>query len=260
MRTIRALARALALAAAVGSLGCATTAQREQRELSDRKARSHYDLGVDHVHNGRIALALRAFLAAEKLVPEDPRVQYAIAEAYMRQGRLVESEAHLRRAIELLPDFHDARLSLTALMIEGKRYEEAIVESDRLLEDATFPAPWRALTNRGWAEFQLGRTVDARRTFQLAYEYDDGYWPTLLDLGILESQEGRALEAIGLFERLLQQRPGPDAEAEANYRLGEIYVSLGKRSRAMGYLMAAVAQTPEGRWGRKSEEYLKLLR
>ena len=50
------------------------------------------------------------------------------------------------------------------------------------------------------------------------------------------------------------------AAAEANYRLAEIYVSLGKRDRAVSHLLAAVEGSPNGRWGQKSEEYLKLLR
>jgi tetratricopeptide (TPR) repeat protein len=88
------------------------------------------------------------------------------------------------------------------------------------------------------------------------------YWPTLLNLGILESEQGRRPEAIQLFEAVISQRPppGPAAEAEANFRLGEIYVSLGKRSRAVEYLAAAVVKAPTGSWGRKSEQALKLLR
>ena len=59
---------------------------------------------------------------------------------------------------------------------------------------------------------------------------------------------------------MLEQKPGPSARAEANYRLAEIYVSLGKREQAVGHLMTAVAQAPDGKWGKKSEEYLKILR
>ena len=61
---------------------------------------------------------------------------------------------------------------------------------------------------------------------------------------------------------MISQRPPPNPEvaAEANFRLGEIYVSLGKRNRAVEYLTAAVVKAPSGPWGRKSEQALKLLR
>ena len=48
--------------------------------------------------------------------------------------------------------------------------------------------------------------------------------------------------------------------AEANYRSAEIFVSLGNRKRALRHLMAAVAQSPDGQWGQKSEEYLEVIR
>jgi tetratricopeptide (TPR) repeat protein len=136
----------------------------------------------------------------------------------------------------------------------------ATVESQVLADDPTFPAPWRALTNLGWAQFKLGETVEARATLEDAHDLNRAYWPTLLDLGILEHQEGRRLEAIERFQQLLELRPGPSATAETNYRLAEIYISLGKRERAVGHLLVAVTKAPEGRWGKKSEEYLKLLR
>jgi tetratricopeptide (TPR) repeat protein len=129
-----------------------------------------------------------------------------------------------------------------------------------LVDDATFSGPWRALATKGLAEYRLGRIEEARRTLELGLEYRDDYWPTLLYLGILEAEEGRRLEGISLFRQVLEQEPGLEVQAQANYRIGEIYIALGKRERAIGYLRAAVAQTPGGPWGVKSEEYLSLLR
>jgi tetratricopeptide (TPR) repeat protein len=107
---------------------------------------------------------------------------------------------------------------------------------------------------------RLGNNVVAREQLDLAIEYNRNYWPALLSLGILEQKEGRPVEAISFFRLAIEQEPAPGARAEANYRMAEIYVSLGKRKQAVDHLMAAVAQTPEGKWGKKSEEYLKILR
>jgi tetratricopeptide (TPR) repeat protein len=63
-----------------------------------------------------------------------------------------------------------------------------------------------------------------------------------------------------LFQQVLELDPALTVQAQTNYRIGEIYVSQGKRKRAIGHLQAAVAQTPGGPWGVKSEEYLMLLR
>jgi len=245
---------------AVLAAGCATGGLSADEEANAKRARSHYDIGVDHVSNGRVEIGLREFLAAAALAPRNAQYQHALGAAYVQKEHYVEAEQHLRRALEIAPEYHDARFNLSVLLLGLGRFEEARVEADRLYADPTFPGPWQALSNRGWAEYKLGRVEEARETFALTRKFNPVYWPALLNLGILESEQGRRPEAIQLYEAVLAQRPGPGAEAEVNYRLGEIYVSLGKRSRAVEYLTAAVVKAPSGRWGKKSEEALKLLR
>jgi Tfp pilus assembly protein PilF len=243
--------------AAVG-LGCATLGGGAS-EHDARRAVSHVEVGSDHLANGRSALALREFLAAEKLDAKNPRVQYALADAYLARGKRAEAERHARRALVLFPDYHDARLFLSALMLVQKRYAEAIPECNRLVDDPTFPSPWRALTNRAWAEYRLGQAKQARESLAQAREYRQDYWPATLALAILEGDAGRRTEAIRLFQDIIAQGPGPKVESEVNYRLAEIYVKLGKRREAMGHLTTSVARAPESQWAKKSQEYLKQL-
>lgn len=250
----------VAIVIAVFAAGCATGGRRAEQEANAKRARSHYDIGVDHVSNGRIEMGLREYLAAAALSPRNAEYQHAVGMAYVQKEHYVEAEKHLRRALEIAPEYHDARFNLSVLLIGRERYEDARIQADRLYADPTFPGPWRALSNRGWAEYKLGRVEEARATFALTRKFNPAYWPALLNLGILEQEQGRRPEAIQLYEAVLAQRPGPGAEAEVNFRLGEIYVSLGKRSRAVGYLTAAVVKAPSGRWGKRSEEALKQLR
>jgi len=241
--------------------GCATSRQNQAEEKHRaRKAVSHLDIGIGYMDSARPALALREFLNAERLDPNNARVQYALGEAYFAKGRLEDSEAHFKRAIELYPEHHDARLSLSALYLLQERYEDAIAQCDLLVDDPTFPAPYRALSNRGLAQLRLGNAAEARTSLELARDYSRDYWPALLSLAILEASEGHRIEAIGLFQETLQLDPGPRIEAEVNYRLAEIYISLGKRDRAIGHFSTSVARAPEGQWAEKSQEYLKLLR
>ncbi len=240
--------------------GCSTPAQREQQQLDRRRAQSHFNIGVDHLKSGRAALALRELRKAALLDSKNPEIRYALADAYLRKQRLPEAEAELLKVLELRPDYHDARVSLSALYIDLERYPEAIAQCAILADDPTFPAPWQALTHRGWADYKLGRIESARRAFEEAFEFNDRYWPALLNLGILARDEGKRSEAMRLFEQVLELRPNDNAAAEANYHLGQLYADAGQRDRARGYLRKAVVQDPDGRWGRKSETYLKQLR
>lgn len=249
------------LALALGLAGCATTGDGSQDPTSvARRVSSHLTLGADHLQAGRRALALREFLAAEHLAPRNAEVQYALGEAYLAQQKPNDAEKHFKRAIELRPGYHDAQLSLSALYIVQARYQETIDVCQHLIDDPTFPAPWRALANRGWAQYRLGRAVEARRSLEKARELDDKYWPAMLSLAVIDADQGRRLDAIGLLEEVIELKPGPRAEAEANYRLAENYIALGQRQKAVGHLTTAVARAPDGEWARRSQKYLKLLR
>lgn len=244
----------------LGSMGCASTGAKEaDAKQAARQANSHLTLGADHLENGRAALALREFLQAEKYGPLNPRIQYALGEGYLARQKPEKAEAHYLRALELSPSFHEARLSLSALYIVDKRYDEAVAACEQLVDDATFPAPWRALANLGWAQYKLGRSADARRSLEQALDFADDYWPALLSMAVIESEEGKRREAIGLLEQLIAIGPPDRVQAEANYRLAENYIALGRRDRAVGHLATAASRAPEGEWARRSREYLRLL-
>jgi Tfp pilus assembly protein PilF len=255
-------ARAIVLAAALAAscLACASSGGRAQADLRKRQARSQYDIALDHLQRGQTELGLRTLLDAQRLDPRDARIQNSLGVTYYQKNRVREGEQHLRRALELRPDYHEARYNLSVLLLREERFAECIAESQHLFDDPTFVAPWRALTTRGWCEYRLGRVDEARRLLQLSRDYDARDWSTLLNLGILESEQGNRRQAVQLFEQVLTLRPGPGAESEANYRLGELYAALGERSRAAEYLAAAIEKAPNGPWGRKSEERLKRLR
>jgi Tfp pilus assembly protein PilF len=249
-----------AAALAASSLGCATSSGRAEADLRKRQARSQYDIALDHIQRGQTELGLRSLLDAQRLDPRDPQIQNSLGVTYYQKGRTAEGERHLRRALDLRPDYHEARYNLSVLLLREERFAECIAESQRLFDDPTFVAPWRALTTRGWCEYRSGRVDEARRLLELSRDYDSGDWSTLLNLGILEADQGNRRQAVALFEQVLSLGPGPGAESEANYRLGELYAALGERKRAASHLAAAIEKAPNGPWGRKSVESLKRLR
>jgi len=240
--------------------GCATSATPPVQEHRLRQAKSHFDIGLDHMNNARFAVALRELRVAENFDPKNPKIQVALAEAYMHKGKDEEAETHLRRALEVHSEFHDARLSLAALYLLTGNWQEAAKHSRILIDDPTFPGVWRAFTNLAVAQLAQNQLVEARKNLDLAIEFNPTYWPALLTRGILATEEGRQRDAISFLGLMLQQNSIPSARAEANYYLAEAHVSLGNREEAISHLKTAVAQTPDGQWGKKSEEYLKVLR
>jgi Tfp pilus assembly protein PilF len=274
---LRLLAAGAAAVLGTGSLGCVTThtttgslspgarSMPERRAEpvdpgptdAQRRARMHYEVAVDRMRTGRNPEAIGELLQAVRLDPADANIRLALAEAYRRGGRVAETEEHLRAALAIDPAFQAAHLNLSGLYIQLERYEEATVHARHLVDDPTFPSPWRALTNLGWAEYKLGNVDDAARHLRLALDYRDSYWPARLNLGILAADRGDRDQAIDHFERVLAAEPGPLAEAEARYRLAELYVSMGDKRRAIAQL--SKASDLRGPWGKRSAEYLQTL-
>jgi type IV pilus assembly protein PilF len=249
-----------ALALALPLLGgCATTSPEAKAE-HERKARGHYEMAMNHLREGRTGVAITELENARRLDPNDPWTELALGEAFRLKARNEDAERHLKRAIDLRPDFHAARLNLAALYIQMGRYEETIELTQELLGDPTFPVPWKALTNQGYAYYKLEKRAEARAALENAVQYHEGYWPALLDLAILDADQGRHLEALEHLERVLAQKPGSIASAETHYRMAVAYLSLGNRDKAVHHLSVAIETRPSGEWGKRSADYLKRLR
>ena len=212
-------------------------------------------------------VAVEAFSGAIALRQESMLPYLKRGQAYYRRGELQNAQRDLRRAMELDPTatrvleaLGDVTYALRDYEHAAGRYAECVIESKRLYDDPTFTSPWRALTNWGWASYRLGNVEEGREHLRTSREYNARYWPTHLNLGILEAEQGNRSAAIESFERVLELAQEPSAIAEASYRIAEIYVAQGRREEAMGHLRAAVGKAPSDLWGKKSEAYLRQLR
>jgi len=254
-----------AVLALVGT-GCATPTVRLEEEATVSESRAKRDLGVDYLSSRRTAMAIRELKASLEMDPSDPETYLWLAEAYRRKGQTAVAERYLYDAVERAADREDARteqkarLSLSALLAQMGRYEDSLEQCEALAADPTFSTPWRPLTNCGWALMQLGRYEEARIKLGEALDFFPRFGPALLNLGILEAKEGHQRAAVETLERALDSRLGARGRAEANYRLGELYVSLGRRDKAVEHFSEAAEKAPNLDWGSQAQAYLDMLR
>ncbi len=267
-RWICKLAHFLAAAMIVSSSGCMTPqyySLDERQSVSEAIAKR--DLGIDHLMSYRTAMAIRELRDSLRRDPSDPETHLWLGEAYRRKGRAEEAESSLLNAIRLSSSTvvsqteQSAQLNLSALLSQLGRYEEALEHCEALALDPTFSTPWRPLTNCGWSLLQLGRLDEARQHFEEALDYFPRFGPARLNLGILHARQGHPLLAIKAFDRALDSgHLGPSGHGEAHYRLGEIYVGLGRREKARAHFQEATDMAPRAEWGSQSQAYLDLLR
>jgi len=257
----------LAALITLATAGCATTTYTVDEEPPVSEARAKRDLGIDYLSTRRTAMAIRELQDSLELDPGDPQTHLWLGEAFRRKGQTARAEQYLRDAVTLAGERADhraeqeARLNLSALLSQMGHYEDSLEYCTPLAEDPTNSTPWRALSNCGWALMKLGRVQEARSQFQRALDFHPRFAPALLNLGILEAGQGHRLAAITALGRAIESgRLSASGHAEANYRLGEIYVALGRRDKALAHFREAAKVAPEDDWGSQSQAYLDLLR
>ena len=231
------------------------------------EAEAKRDLGVDYLSTFRTGMAIRELMRSLELDDRDPKTHLWLGEAFRRKGQTEVAENYLRDAIDLADRRRDdetkqqAQLNLSALLSQLGRYEESLEYCEALAADPTISTPWRPLSNCGWALMKLGRLDEARTKFQEALGFFPRFGPALLNLGILEAKQGHTVAAIRSLQKALDSgRLNASGHAEANYRLGELFVGLGRREKAVDHFKAAAKIAPDDDWGSQSQAYLDLLR
>src|SRR3954470_15265831 len=123
-------------------VACTSPAHKEESRL-------HLQLGTSYLQNGRYPDALRELWLAEKDDPENSMVQNNLGLTYFIREKNNLAEQHLRRAVELDSHYSEARNNLARVLIEQKKYDVAISELNRVLNDLTYNDAPKALTNMG---------------------------------------------------------------------------------------------------------------
>lgn len=253
----------LSMGFALALTGCMTVVvdpnapSEAERKLIQARARR--DLGIDYLAKGRNAVALRELLFASESNPNDPVTQLWLGEGYRRQRHNDKALAAMLRAIELQPDLREAHNNLSAFYLQLERYEDAIVHAQILIDDPLYTRPWTAFSNRGRAQFNLGRIDPARKSLEIALEFRPDFWPASLNLGILEHQAGNTLKAVKHLRRVIKDPVGHSPRAEASFHVAQILISMGHREKAIKYFTASVRIDPDGPWADESRDYLKVL-
>jgi Tfp pilus assembly protein PilF len=228
------------------------------------RAATHRSRAALLLREGKVEMALREYMSSIEVNPYDAEARFGYGEALRLKGLVVDAERELRRAIELDPTHHDARLNLCGLFLGQKRYAEAIAEADVLIATPTFLNPARAYVNRGWAFYEQGDLVKAEDDLKRALSIDSSMFQGHLNLGIVLYERGETLEAMKTFDRALQilekqgRRAPVRAQAEARFRMAQAHVKLGQREKALELLRLA-AQGNAGPWAERAREYLSML-
>jgi type IV pilus assembly protein PilF len=206
------------LALAAGTLAAACSAAQSPVGVRDdaNQSLAEYDIARDlWLNRGQTREALDHALVSVELDDENADAAHLAALLYLdfcRQSvdacRLEEAERHARDALELNPDFREARNTLGVTLIHRQRYAEAIEVLRPLTQDILYRTPENAWGNMGWAYLEQGalqQAVDAlARSVAAQPDFCVGHYR----LGLAEERLGHNERAIAAFTQALSAGNG----------------------------------------------------
>ncbi|MGE0030509.1 MAG: sulfotransferase [Steroidobacteraceae bacterium] len=147
--------------------------------------------------------ALRGLVEAE---PDQPAHWLQLTALLERQGDTAGAETYYRRLIERLPELPVARFNLACFLRRRGRLDEALQEHQKAL-DLGIDGPEEILSNMGVIYTELRRDEPAKTHFERALAIRPAYIPAQFNLALLHEEMGEWPQALGLFEKILEQDP-----------------------------------------------------
>ena len=183
--------------------------------------RALFARGTEAIRTGNPELALVAFEAALRALPDDPETLFNVAMALIDLGDKPAAEERLREAIALDPEYREPRFNLALMLAERNDMEEAERHFRRATE--IDPDDLDARTRWGDALARLGRTDDAIEVLTAVLAVDAALPAAQLALGAARQAEGNVEAARKALNRVLEAAPGaPRERSEAHYRLAAL--------------------------------------
>jgi tetratricopeptide (TPR) repeat protein len=131
------------------------------------------------------------------------------------QNRLDEAAEHIRKALQLWPDYPAANDRMAMILIKRGQFDKAMEYLQKVLK--TSPTYTEAYYHMGIVFAAQGNRDEAIRSYQQAIRLNSDDFLSFNSLGVLKAQQGLRKEAAECFRRSIQVNP---AYAEAWRNLG----------------------------------------
>src|SRR5215475_4728855 len=195
---------------------------RQRLERSPDDFLANYNLGEFALNNGRPATAVTFFEAAWKVQPRNVIAVTELGVALMSVSKIQEAKLQFQRALEIDPNFTDARYDLASAEAAGEEWEAAAAEFERVITER--PADAQARQHLGEVLMLWGDQLAGADNFE---------------------------EAVKRYDRAIPFR-AEDPELRVN--LGNALVRLGRLNDAREQFLAALRLQPESQAARKALE------
>jgi type IV pilus assembly protein PilF len=221
------------------------------------KANYHLEIGTSFLLNGRNADALRSLLEGRRLDPDSPEIRNNLGLAYFSLNKYDLAHAEFTKALELSPNYTDARNNLGGVLLASGKTADAIKILNKASQDLTYTQLQKVFNNLGLAYFRLNEFEKSKSAFQKALSYEPGNCQALTYLGRSYYDLTQYEPAVESLDRAVQTCTDPYKEESVFYS-GLSLLKRGQKSEAAGRFREVLGQYPKGIYANKARELLEL--
>lgn len=243
----------LTLAVLVSLLGTGCAAM----EASKKKASYHYQMGLSFLAEGNYTRALIDFTEAEKIIPDDPQLLNYLGQVYYLKKRYDLAEPKFLKAINLRPNFSEARNNLGVNYMEMQRWDDAIRQLTIVVDDLFYQDHDNARMNLALAYFGKGDRSTALSVLRPVISSNPRNPVARLNLGRIYMADDKVALAIEEFRRAIELNRD---YAKAHYNLALAYLKIKDIPAAKKEFSEVIRIDQDGEFGQLSREYLDMFK
>jgi Flp pilus assembly protein TadD len=229
---------------AISAVSCGRNLQVVKKE-----AEANRNLGEALLNEAKYTQALKLFLKAQELNPNDPYLQNDLGLTYLAKKKPELAITHFKKALELEPTYSSAMNNLGTAYLEIRDCDAAIATFNSLLEDLVYSSPHYPLSNLGDAYFCKNDYMQAEKYYLESLEARTGFFFALKGLGKTYTVLGRLDEAIARLSEAAQKAP---LFPEIYFDLAVAYEKAGDFEKARQNYQKVIELAPDSAIAREA--------
>ena len=231
---------------AICTVGCASNLQ-----VRKKQGEAARNLGEVYFEQGDYTEALREFLKAESLYPDDPFLQNDLGLTYKAKKKPDLAITHFKKALTLKPDYAPAKNNLGTVYLDKGEWDTAIVYFKEVTGSLVYASPHFPLSNLGWAYYNKKMYEQAEKYYDEALEIAPKFINALRGLGLTYMAMGKIPEGVEVLESAVAEYP---REAQLYFDLATGYTLLHDYESALNAYKKVDELAPKSALSRQAEK------
>lgn len=229
----------------------------------EKVARAEYDLAQDEWRHGRLRSAMEHGIRASDADETYAEAHHFVAILYLAlcqiEGdcRFDEAEAYARKAVSADAEYRPAKHTLGVILVEEKKYDEAIKILQPLAEDIIYKTPELAWYDLGGAFLGKGDADHAIDALSKAVALRPSFCWADYRLGLAYEKKGIWQQAVKELSKAVEPvDPACRNLQDAYWARGRVFARMGKKNEAHSDFVTCAQLAPETEAGKACRKVL----